>query len=60
MKEYHVEVTETLSRIVRIDASSPQEAIEKVREMYRKEEIVLGADDLVGAECNLPPVASVY
>lgn len=50
MKEYHVEVTETLSRVVKIEASSAQEAMQRVREMYRREEIVLGDADFVGTE----------
>lgn len=54
MKEYHVEVTETLSRVVKIEASSAQEAMQRVREMYRREEIVLGDADFVGTEFKLP------
>lgn len=50
MQEYKIEVTETLSRIVKIKASSRQEAIEKVREMHQQEKIVLGADDFVAAD----------
>ena len=50
MKEYHVEVTETLSRVVKVEASSAQEAMQRVREMYRREEIVLGDTDFVGTE----------
>lgn len=50
MKEYHVEVTETLSRVVKIEASSAQEAMQRVREMYRREEIVLGDADFMGTE----------
>lgn len=43
---YSVWVEETLSRVVEVEAESEADAIKKVREMYRKSEIVLGADDL--------------
>ncbi len=50
MTIHKIEIQETLSRIVEIEASSAQEAIDKAREMYRAEEIVLDADDWVGTE----------
>lgn len=48
MKEYQINVTETLSRIVKIEAVSKEDAIRKVKSMYHNEEIVLDADDFVG------------
>ena len=50
MSNYKIEIQETLSRIIEIEASSAEEAIDKVRAMYRAEEIVLGGDDCVGTE----------
>lgn len=41
MKKYSIEVLEVLSRIVEVEASSKENAIERVRQMYRKCQIVL-------------------
>jgi len=45
MKKYSIEVFEMLSRIVEVEAADEVEAIEKVRQMYRKCEIVLDDSD---------------
>ena len=45
MKTYRVVVTETLQRIVYIDAKSAEEAKRNVEERYRNEEIVLDSSD---------------
>ena len=50
---YKVEIKETLSRIIDIEADSEEGAIEKVRKQYMKEEIVLSADDYVETEINI-------
>lgn len=44
--EYQVTITETLSRVLRIDSTSAKAAEEKARELYRNEEIVLDYSDL--------------
>lgn len=48
--KYKVNIEELLSRIVEVEADSDEEAEEKVREMYRNEEIVLDAEDLQSVE----------
>jgi len=48
MKDYEVIVRETLERKVIVRAKNGIEAIDKVEEMYRKEEIVLDAEDMTG------------
>lgn len=48
--KYKVNVEELLSRIVEVEADSDEEAEEKVREMYRNEEIVLDASDFQSIE----------
>lgn len=48
--KYKVNVEELLSRIIKVEADSDEEAEEKVREMYRNEEIVLDAEDLQSVE----------
>ena len=45
MKKYSIEVLEVLSRIVEVEASDEKEAIEQVRQMYRKCKIVLDDSD---------------
>ena len=48
--KYKVNVEELLSRIVEVEAENEEDAEEKVREMYRNEEIVLNASDFQGVE----------
>lgn len=43
--KYEIKVLETLSRVVKIDAENEEDALDKIREMYFNEEIVLGAED---------------
>jgi hypothetical protein len=50
METFKIEVKETLSRIIEIEASSKDEALLKIEELYRKQEIVLDADDFVETE----------
>lgn len=46
-KEYSVEVRETLSRIVKVNAINEQEAEKFVQDMYQTSAIVLDANDNV-------------
>lgn len=45
MKTFEIEVQEILSRVIRIEAESQSNALLKVKEKYRNEEIVLDAGD---------------
>jgi len=45
MRKFDVEIIETLSRIITVEAEDELEARLLVDEMYRGEEIVLDADD---------------
>lgn len=47
---YEVQITETLQRKVKVEASSPIEAREKVSEAYYNEEHVLDWSDFIGVE----------
>ena len=49
MKSYKVEITETLRRTVNIEAHDYDEALCKVREAWRRSEIVLDADNFMEA-----------
>jgi len=60
MKKYTIEITETLTRIVSIEAETEYEAERIVREKYKNCEIVLDADDFVGYETHIFEWASFY
>ena len=51
--EYQVTITETLSRIKSIEASSAFMAEEEVRRLYKKEYIVLDYSDLQEVQIKL-------
>jgi hypothetical protein len=48
--KYEVEITETLQRIVEIEAASAEDAERQVRAAYRTGDIVLGAEDCTDVE----------
>ena len=53
MKIYSIEVLEVLSRIVELEASDEEDAIERVRQMYRKCKIVLDDSDYKMTEISV-------
>ncbi len=53
MKKYSIEVLEVLCRIVEVEASDEEEAVETARQMYRKSEIVLDASDYKMTEISV-------
>ena len=53
MKKYTIEITETLTRLVSIEAENEYEAERIVREKYKNGEIVLDADYFVGYETHI-------
>ena len=48
MKEYAVKITETLEKVVYVQAENPLEAEELVQEQYNRSEYILDADNFVG------------
>jgi hypothetical protein len=48
--KYLIEIVETLSKEIEIEALTAEEAKEAVRQLYRKDEIVLTADDFKDVE----------
>ena len=52
MRQFEVEVRETLSRTVVVPAYSDFDAMERVREHYRSGQLVLDADDYAGVRFN--------
>lgn len=53
MKEFEVEVYETLIRIVTVEANSEEEAIELVKHDYNNAELVLDSDDFFDVDFNV-------
>ena len=45
MKKYNIIIEETLSKVVRVEAETEDDAIDKIESMYGNQEIVLSADD---------------
>ena len=48
MKRYYVSVTETLNKVVSVDAESEKDALEQVQKAYDDSVIVLDSDDFCG------------
>lgn len=53
MKKFSIEIVETLSKIVPIEAKNVNEALIIAERMYQEEEIVLDYNDLVDTEFNI-------
>lgn len=53
MTEYEVQIEERITRIVTIQAETEQDAVEKVRQQYRNEEIVLTPDECTDTEITV-------
>ena len=53
MKEFNIEITETLQRIVTIKANNESEAIDKVQELYDDEKIVLDYSDYIDTDIEI-------
>jgi len=47
MKTYAIEIKETLSKTIEIEAPNEEAALLKIKELYQQQEIVLSADDFV-------------
>ncbi len=57
MKSYEVEITETMRRTVTVESRDYDEAIDKVREAWRRSEYILDADDFLEACFEIVGVA---
>lgn len=49
---YKIEIKETLSRIINIEADNEEGAIRKVRDQYKNQKIVLDDSDYIDTEIN--------
>lgn len=52
MEKFKIEIQETLSRIVELEADNIEEAISKVNEMYNNEQIVLSENDFIATKID--------
>jgi len=53
MKEYNIEVCETLIRIVTVEATSEEQALEFVQYDYNNAELVLDSDDFFDVDFEI-------
>lgn len=53
METFRIEIQEFLSRTIEVEAETKDEAVSKVRQLYRNEEIVLDSDDYVSTEIEV-------
>ena len=53
MKRYYVSVTETLYKVVSVDAESEDEAVSAVKDSYNNCEIVLDSEDFIGEQVQV-------
>lgn len=53
--EYAVKIKEVLVKLVKVDATTEEEARKKVKEAYLNGKIVLGGDDYVYHEIEVMP-----
>ncbi|WP_227674787.1 DpnD/PcfM family protein [Psychrobacter okhotskensis] len=50
---FQIEIVETLSNIVEVDAENEQEALLRAQDMYRNEKVVLYPDDFIDTKFNI-------
>lgn len=50
IKEFQIEVTETLSRVIKVKAATVASALEHVQTLYKQEQIILSSDDFMETE----------
>ncbi|WP_273946133.1 DpnD/PcfM family protein [Enterococcus faecalis] len=55
MSMHTVEIKESLVRVVEIEANSKEEALDKVSQMYRDEEIILDDSYFIGHKITYIP-----
>lgn len=60
MKRYYVSVTETLNKIVSVDAKSEKDALEQVQTAYNDPVIVLDSSNFVNEEIELDSNQELY
>lgn len=51
--EYQIQITESLRRLTTVSAASEKEAVELVRQYYKKEQIILGSEDFANVDFSI-------
>lgn len=60
MKRYYVSVTETLNKVVSVDAESEADALKQVETAYDDSVIVLDSDNFVGKQIEIEDDQGFY
>ena len=53
LKEYEIEIEETLQKVIKVKAVSEEEACDKVYQQYKNQEIILESEDFKGYGIHL-------
>ena len=53
MKQYIVEITETLQKQIKVEANSKEEALRLVKSKYKNEEIILDSENYVTTDFDV-------
>lgn len=53
MKNYKVQITEYLTKIINIEAETEEEAYDKAKELYNNEEVILDYNDITQTEIEI-------
>ena len=53
MSKYKVEITETLSRIIEVEAENEDGAVSKINDFYKQEKIVLDSNDYLDTKIEI-------
>jgi formylmethanofuran dehydrogenase subunit E-like metal-binding protein len=59
METFKIEVKETLLKTVEIEANSTDEAISIIKELYEKQEIVLGSEHYIATDIDITSFHSI-
>lgn len=51
--KYKVEITETLQKVVEVEAENKEEAIDKVTDMYNNEKVVLNWENCIDTDIDI-------
>lgn len=57
---YYVSVTETLNKVVSVDAESENEAVQKVQDAYNSSDIILDSDNFCGETIEIEEDQQFY
>ena len=53
MSKYQVEINKTLSRIIEVEAENENNAVSKIKDLYRQEKIVLDSNDFLDTKIEI-------